>query len=106
MPVAKPCVPTTSPGIPESSHATQEHDDEDEDIWAKARRGRGSAEKARGRKGPLPTPELAKAVGKVAMAAVTAALHAAGAAASVGTFDCGDDVIERIDAYSTSEGMN
>ena len=45
MPVAKPCVPTTSPGIPESSHATQEDSDDDEDIWAKALRGRGSAKK-------------------------------------------------------------
>ena len=78
MPVAKPCVPTTSPGIPESSHATQEDSDEDEDIWAKARRGRGSAEKAGGRKPTVPKKELAKAVGKVAAAAVTAALEAAG----------------------------
>ena len=71
-------IPTTSPGIPESSHATQEDSDEDEDIWAKARRGRGSAEKAGGRKPTVPKKELAKAVGKVAAAAVTAALEAAG----------------------------
>ena len=75
MPVAKPCVPTTSPGIPASSHATQEDSDEDEDIWAKACRGR-AAGKAGGRKPTVRTPELAKAVGQVAAAAVSAALAA------------------------------
>ena len=75
-PVAGPCVPK-GPGIPASSHATQEDSDEDEDIWAKAR-GSGSAEKAGRRVPKVPTTEqlMAKAVGKVAAAAVSAALAA------------------------------
>ena len=70
-PVAEPCVP---PIIPASWQGTQEDSDE-EDIWAKAR-GSGSAEKAGHRVPKVPTTEqlMAKAVGKVAAAAVSAAL--------------------------------
>ena len=90
-PVARPCVPTglglpafptlvagpcvrTGPGIPASSHSPPEVFDEDEDIWAKAR-GRGQAEKV-GCRVSRPTNEqlMAKAVGKVAALAVSAAL--------------------------------
>ena len=91
--VSEPCIPTssgipesptlllpgpcssTSPGILESLHAAQEDSDDDEDIWAKAH-GRGSAEKVGRRKSTMPTTEqlMAKAVGKVAAAAVSAAL--------------------------------